>query len=81
MPIASLFEDGVDENILYDEWGIYFSELDIAKTDEMSCLKGDLILCIANPTEGFFASLFGKDTNDKYEYHKEVFIDMVNYKK
>ena len=77
VPLSALFEK-IPESA-YDEWGIYLDKLDFYKKDGVDNLKGDLIICLANPTEGFFASLFGKDTNKKYEYHKQIFIDIINY--
>lgn len=81
-PIGDIFADTPE--CAFDDYGIYFKQTDFAKYfDVFDEWDDDIVLCLRSGTlsESLINRLKGSKQYEKsYELHKQVFIDIVNFR-
>jgi hypothetical protein len=76
--IAPLSELGIDTSFSYDGYGIPIGNLDCYELDGFSKMPAEAIVCLRKSPDSDAIS-YGR-TQESWEDHKDLFLQMVNYR-
>ena len=76
--IAPLSELGIDTSLSYDGYGIPIGNLDCYELDGFSKMPAEAVVCLRRSPDSDAIS-YGR-TQESWEDHKDLFLQMVNYR-